>query len=244
MRRMIRFCCAALCCLLLPVFPASAGYGGFAFVDERFQGNFTTENLDRIIEEYELHDGWFWTTRPYVTQTFHGVEDAPGWTDSSVNVYQRPYYRKGMYGCRWECTMVLPEYRRAGRGECFGFASFIGYLLSGEYNPHGHWTRYYSLAASDGVRVGDIVRTEFEAKGIHYQHSAVVYSVSESGDDIRFLQTLNSLICVFRAVLPRKTLIKSLKNMSFLTDGIGRPVRILCRHFMVLRMHPAGRTLL
>ncbi len=164
----------------------------FEFTDLRFQGSFTTENLDKIIEEYELFDGWYWTTRPYIVQTFHGVEDAPGWTDTAVNGYGRSYYTPGMYGCRWECTMVLPEYRRAGRGECFGFASFIGYLLSGEYNPHGHWIRYYSLDASDGVRVGDIVRTEFEAKGIHYQHSAVVYSVSESGDDIRFLQISGS----------------------------------------------------
>ena len=164
----------------------------FEFTDLRFQGSFTTENLDKIIEEYELFDGWYWTTRPYIVQTFHGVEDAPGWTDTAVNGYGRSYYTPGMYGCRWECTMVLPEYRRAGRGECFGFASFIGYLLSGEYNPHGHWIRYYSLDASDGVRFGDIVRTEFEAKGIHYQHSAVVYSVSESGDDIRFLQISGS----------------------------------------------------
>ena len=34
-----------------------------SFEDTAFQGQFTTENLDRIIEEYELNDGWYWTTR-------------------------------------------------------------------------------------------------------------------------------------------------------------------------------------
>ena len=191
MRKWFRFCCMALCCLFLPAFPASAGYGGFAFVDERFQGDFTTENLDRIIEEYELHDGWYWTTLPYVTQPFHGVEDAPGWTDSSVNVYHRPYYRQGIYGCRWGSDFVTPEQPTSGHGECFGFAQFIGYLLSGEYNPHGRWKRYYSLKAADGVRVGDIVRTEFTVGKLHYQHSAVVYAITDV--EIVFLQISGSL---------------------------------------------------
>ena len=184
--------CLLLCCVFFCVSSASAG---FEFADERFQGEFTTENLDRIIREYELNDGWYWTTPLYVPQTFHGMEEAPGWTDTSVNVYKRHYYKEGIYGCRWECNAVFPEYPTAGRGECFGFASFIGYLLSGEVNPHGHWKRYYSLSASDGVRVGDIVRTEFTAtvkgKEKKYHHSAVVYSVSD--DEILFLQISGSL---------------------------------------------------
>lgn len=184
------------CLLLASVFLCvSPAFAAFDFEDTRFQGIFTTENLDRIIKEYELNDGWFWTTRPYVTQTFHGVEDAPGWTDTAVNVYKRPYYKEGVYGCRWGCNAVLPENLSLGRGECFGFASFIGFLLSGEVNPHGRWVRYYSLSAAGGVRVGDIVRTEFTAvvkgKEKKYYHSAVVYSVSE--DEILFLQISGSL---------------------------------------------------
>ena len=31
----------------------------FLFHDDRFCGRFTTENLDAIIEEYELYDGWY-----------------------------------------------------------------------------------------------------------------------------------------------------------------------------------------
>ena len=138
----------------------SAAFADFEFSDVRFQGEFTTENLDRIIEEYD-------------------------------NVYNRQYYVKGMYGCRWNSNIVLPESPRLGRGECFGFASFIGYLLSGEYNPHGRWKRFYSLKASGGVRVGDIIRTDFEVNDIRYQHSAVVYSVSDV--EIVFLQLSGSL---------------------------------------------------
>ena len=180
------------CFVFFTVFISTTASAGFDFSDIRFQGDFSTENLDRIIEEYELHDGWYWTTRPYIFQTFHGVEDAPGWTDTAVNVYKRTYYKQGIYGCRWDSNIVMPEYPGLGRGECFGFASFIGYLLSGEYNPHGHWNRYYNLSTSGGVRVGDIVRTEFYANDIHYQHSAIVYSVSDSGNII-FLQLSGSL---------------------------------------------------
>ena len=187
-----RWFCLALALVFLCLSSASAD---FEFSDERFQGLFTTENLNRMIEEYELNDGWYWTTRPYVVQTFHGVEGAPGWTDTAVNVYKRTYYKKGIYGCRWGCNVVLPESLSLGRGECFGFASFIGYLLSGEINPHGRWIRYYSLSAAGGVRVGDIVRTEFTAvvkgKEKKYHHSAVVYSVSDS--EILFLQISGSL---------------------------------------------------
>ena len=174
---------------------ASCASADFEFKDERFQGVFTTENLDRIIAEYELNDGWYWTTRPYVPQTFHGVEDAPGWTDTAVNVYKRHYYKDGYYGCRWDSNIVSPEHPGLGRGECFGFASFIGYLLSGEYNPHGRWIRYYSLKAAGDIRVGDIIRTEFTAtvkgKEKKFHHSAVVYSVSD--DEILFLQISGSL---------------------------------------------------
>ena len=191
---MKRFGCFFLVMFLALPF-ASTALAAYNFTDDRFAGIFTTENLNAIIEEYELYDGWYWTTRPYVTQTFHGVEDAPGWTDTAVNVYKRPYYKEGVYGCRWGCNAVLPENLSLGRGECFGFASFIGYLLSGEVNPHGRWTRYYSLSAAGGVRVGDIVRTEFTAvvkgKEKKYYHSAVVYSVSE--DEILFLQISGSL---------------------------------------------------
>ena len=101
----------------------------FQFSDERFQGVFTTENLDRIIEEYELYDGWYWTSPAFVTQTFHGVADMPGWTDTAVNVYHRGSYVRGQFGCRWLANKIIDTKSYGTFGECFGFASFIGYLL-------------------------------------------------------------------------------------------------------------------
>lgn len=168
---------------------ALASYGSFEFADDRFQGEFTTENLDRIIDEYELYDGWFWTTQAWKPQTFHGLENAPGWTDSTVNKNGKRGYKHGIYGCRWLANLIRPDVKGSilsGRGECFGFAQFIGYLLSGEYNLYKNWNYFYNLDASEGLRVGDVLRTEFEANGKKYAHSAVVYAVSD--DEILFLQ--------------------------------------------------------
>lgn len=182
--------------LLIPVlllwilFPLQAE-ASFDFSDERFQGDFSTENLDKIIEEYELFDGWYWTTPPYVVQTFHGRQDSPGWTDSAVNSYHRNGYVRGFYGCRWLSNKVIVELPKLGWGECYGFAQFIGYLLSGEVNPHHHWDFFYNFQDSEGLRVGDLLRTEFESKGRKIGHSAIVYSVSE--DEILFLQVSGSL---------------------------------------------------
>ena len=177
--------------LAVLVLCSSVSFAGFDFSDERFQGVFTTENLDRIIEEYELYDDWYWTTPPYVRQTFHGLQDSPGWTDTAVNRYHRKSYVRGLYGCRWMSNQAFAENSdKYGQGECFGFAQFIGYLLSGEYNPHHNWDYYYNLDASGGLRVGDILRTEFEAGGKKYNHSAVVYSVSD--EEILFMQVSGS----------------------------------------------------
>lgn len=188
MNKILRFFCLVLCliCLL-----SSVSYAEFQFSDTRFQGDFTTENLDRIINEYELFDGWYWTTEPWIVQNFHGREDTPGWTDTAVNRYNRKKYIKGYYGCRWMSNKVFPENSNYyGYGECFGFASFIGYLLSGDFNPHKNWTIYRSLDDTGGLKVGDILRTEFTANGKKYNHSAVVYSVSE--DEVLFFQVSGS----------------------------------------------------
>ena len=73
-----------------------------------------------------------------------------------------------------------------GYGECFGFAQFIGYLLSGDVNPHGNWISYPTVAKAGGLRVGDIIRVEYEYGGEEYRHSVVVYSVD--GDEVLFIQ--------------------------------------------------------
>ena len=38
------------------------------------EGTYSTENLDVIIEAYELFDGWYWSTQLNVTQNYHGQE--------------------------------------------------------------------------------------------------------------------------------------------------------------------------
>ena len=158
----------------------------FLFQDDRFRGDISTEMLDRIIQEYELFDGWYWTTPADVTQDFHGRENAPGWT-STCDKYGRREYLPGWYGCRWPVDHVrkaAPD--QGGNSECFAFAQFIGYLLSGELNPQHHWDFFYSVKAAGGLRVGDIVRVEYRFQKKSYQHSAVVYAVNDS--EVTFLQ--------------------------------------------------------
>lgn len=158
----------------------------FSFYDDRFRGLFSTENLDAIIEEYELYDGWYWTTEADIPQSFHGHPECPGWT-TSVEKRKLNNYRKGWYGCRWPIDHVrkyAPD--EGGYAECFAFAQFIGYLLSGEINPQHNWDFYYNIIASDGLRVGDIVRVEYKRNGHDYHHSAVVYAIN--GEEILFLQ--------------------------------------------------------
>ena len=170
-------------CLL---FSSASCSAEFLFSDARFRNDLSTDTLDRIIEEYELFDGWYWTTEADITQDFHGHPDAPGWT-STAEKYNKSAIRKGWYGCRWPVDHVrktAPE--QGGYAECFAFAQFIGYLLSGDINPQHHWRFYYTMEAAGGLRVGDIVRVEYRKKGRQIQHSAVVYAVN--GEEILFLQ--------------------------------------------------------
>ena len=172
--------------LLLILFIFSQASSEFLFSDDRFRDKFTTDNLDAIIDEYELYDGWYWTTLPDVSQTFHGHPESPGWT-SSVENAKRKNYLKGWYGCRWPVDHVrrlAPD--EGGYAECFGFAQFIGYLLSGEINPQGNWDFYYNNEKSGPLRVGDIIRVEYKKNGHLVQHSAVVYAVN--GEELLFLQ--------------------------------------------------------
>lgn len=172
--------------LLLILFIFSQASSEYLFSDDRFRDKFTTDNLDAIIDEYELYDGWYWTTLPDVSQTFHGHPESPGWT-SSVENAKRKNYLKGWYGCRWPVDHVrrlAPD--EGGYAECFGFAQFIGYLLSGEINPQGNWDFYYNIEKSGPLRVGDIIRVEYKKNGHLVQHSAVVYAVN--GEELLFLQ--------------------------------------------------------
>lgn len=185
MKYILRFFFFCLCFIL--IFPSASA--SFDFSDDRFQGTFTTENLDAIILEYELCNGWYWTTPAGIPQTFHGLQDSPGWTETSER-RNRNLYKKGFYGCRWLKNQVSSVSPRGGYGECFGFSMFIGYLLSGDKNPYTGWKKYYGLTKSGGLRVGDILRAEYDYYGKKCSHSAVVYSVSD--EEILFLQVSGS----------------------------------------------------
>ena len=166
--------------------PYSAALSEFSFSDVRFRDKLTTENMDAIIEEYELYDGWYWTTQADVLQDFHGHPECPGWT-TSVEAANRKEYVKGWYGCRWPVDHVRSYAPgEGGNAECFAFAQFIGYLLSGEINPQRNWDFFYSTEASGPLRVGDIIRVEYRKKGRFIQHSAIVYAVN--GEEILFMQ--------------------------------------------------------
>ena len=184
MKRMpaLSFLLVFLCTFLLMPEASAA----FSFSDSRFRNNLTTENLDAIIEEYELFDGWYWTTPPDISQDYHGHPECPGW-NTSVESAGKKAFKKGWYGCRWPIDHVR-KYApgEGGYAECFAFAQFIGYLLSGEINPQHNWDFYYSTEASRGLRVGDIVRVEYRRKKREYHHSAVVYAIN--GEEILFLQ--------------------------------------------------------
>ena len=85
---MKRFCCFFLVMFLALPF-ASTALAAYNFTDDRFAGIFTTENLNAIIEEYELYDGWYWSTLANTAQTYHGIPECPGWTDTAVNRHNR-----------------------------------------------------------------------------------------------------------------------------------------------------------
>lgn len=170
--------------------PAAKAANG-TFTDTRFQGEYTTENLDAIIEEYELYDGWYWSTQLNVYQTFHGQEGKKAWTQSSSERFDPFIYTWGWFGCRWNWDIVTPSPpNKDGWGECFGFAQFLGYLLSGDRNPHGHWAPFTSLGQARGLKVGDIIRIEYTDENGTHQHSAMVYSLE--GDKVLFLQASGS----------------------------------------------------
>ena len=185
-RGAVRQCAACLLTCMLFIC-CSAAQADFSFSDNRFQGEYSTENLDRIIDAYELYDSWFWSTPAGESQTYHGHPDTPGWTYTAVTVREKSGYVSGWVGCRWMIDRVrATSPGSGGYGECFGFAQFIGYLLSGDYNPQGHWKSYYNMEKAGGLKVGDIVRVEYTYRGSPVFHSAVVYSVH--GDEVLFIQ--------------------------------------------------------
>ncbi|MBR6187122.1 MAG: hypothetical protein IKQ41_12790 [Clostridia bacterium] len=187
MKKSFFFLFLACVYLLTTCCPAALASVG-TFEDTRFQGEYTTENLQAILEEYDLNDGWFWVTRADVTQDYRGHENVPGWTETTKRILGSAFRPSvGWYGCRWNLDKVYaPIPNSDGWGECFGFAQFIGYLLSGDRNPHGHWPVFSSVYEAKGLKPGDIIRICYETAEGTRQHSAVVYEVLD--DQVIFIQ--------------------------------------------------------
>ena len=128
-RFLFLFLALAVCFSSLTPMNALASTG--TFTDERFQGEYTTENLHAILEAYDLNDGWYWVTQAGVDQDYHGHPDTPGWTQTTEKMLgQSFYYSPGWYGCRWNLDQVYaPIPNSDGWGECFGFVGCAAVLL-------------------------------------------------------------------------------------------------------------------
>ncbi len=126
-------------------------------------------------------------------QDFHGHEGKKGWTQTSKERFDPFVYSWGWFGCRWNWDALDDSMPNTyGWGECFGFCQFLGYLLSGERNPHGRWVPFLSVKQAKGLKPGDILRVEYtDETGLH-QHSAMVYSVDEEKGKVLFLQVSGS----------------------------------------------------
>ena len=188
MKKLSLFLFLAFVMVLTSLCPIHVFAAESTFQDTRFQGKFTTDNLQAILDEYELIDGWYWVTQADIMQNYHGHKNTPGWTQTSKDTLGASFhYTPGWYGCRWNLDKVYaPIPNSDGWGECFGFAQFIGYLLSGDKNPHGHWAAFSSVREAGGLKVGDIVRIVYKDQEGTHQHSAVVYEVLD--DQIVFIQ--------------------------------------------------------
>lgn len=127
---------------------------------------YTTSQIQTICNNYGFKSGAYWS---YNSST----GDSTSYKASS---YKANTTSSGDPGTGYV------GYYFAGGIECWGFAGFLGYQLSGHTNPYATWTKYSSISALDaagGLKVGDILRTN--------THSAMVYSISSDGT-IKFAQ--------------------------------------------------------
>ena len=58
MKKLSLFLFLAFVMVLTSLFPIHAFAAESTFQDTRFQGKFTTDNMQAILDEYELIDGW------------------------------------------------------------------------------------------------------------------------------------------------------------------------------------------
>ncbi len=131
----------------------------------------STNEIQRICDEYGFTTGRYWSYS-------EGSGNPTAYTASDQKATTTTSTQKGRPG-----DGDYKGYRFAGGSECWAFAGFIGYKLSGFSNPYDRsWTKFESLNslnAAGGIAVGDLIRTR--------NHSAIVYSISDNGN-LRFVQ--------------------------------------------------------
>ena len=133
----------------------------------------TTGAIQDVCNRYGFKSGAYWTyDYSNVEKTKSALDAAAtsGYCASSVP-YGSGKYRSQYYS---GSDTHYGEYIFQGGRQCFGFANFIGYQLTGSV-PTSGWKKYSSVAEVEsvgGLQVGDVIR----AGG----HSAMVLTVSGS----------------------------------------------------------------
>ncbi len=157
----IGFAAALVLCLLLTGVLSSAAQAG----------SITTAAIKKVCSDYGFKTGAYWTYDYNAVGKTQAVLDAAatkGYKASKVP-YGSGSYRSKYYP---SSNTHYGEYIFQGGRQCFGFANFIGYKLTGKV-PTSSWTKYTSVAqveAAGGLQVGDVIRSS--------GHSAMVLTVS------------------------------------------------------------------
>lgn len=133
----------------------------------------TTSAIKEVCSRYGFKSGAYWTydyNQVNKTKTALDAAATSGYQASGIP-YGSGKYRSKYYS---SSDTHYGEYIFQGGRQCFGFANFIGYQLTGSV-PTSSWTKYSSVAEVEsvgGLQVGDVIR----AGG----HSAMVLTVSGS----------------------------------------------------------------
>lgn len=153
-----------LLCTSYLVVPGSATAVG------EYYGTYTTENLKAICEAYNFKEGYYWSYN----------ETVPG-ASSAYTASTHKAYTVTSNGNKRPGEKNYKGYSFGG-SECYGFAEFLGYKLSGLKYPKTKWKKYTTSESLGDIRVGDIVRYDtIQQNGKKWMHTAVALTVNDDG---------------------------------------------------------------
>ncbi len=133
----------------------------------------STAAIKEVCNRYGFKSGAYWTydyNKVNKTQAELDAAATNGYKASGVP-YGSGKYRSRHYS---NSDTHYGEYIFKGGRQCYGFANFIGYQLTGSV-PTSGWTKYSSVTQVEnagGLQVGDVIRSS--------GHSAMVLTVSGS----------------------------------------------------------------